>query len=55
MIEDEEKLRVSDPAQHAEMYGDVDPVAHREQLETGARITDKELLERLERSLRWGI
>ena len=55
MIEDEENLKLADPAQHAELYGGADHVARRAQLEKDARSSDRELRERLKFSIRWGL
>lgn len=55
MIEDEDRLKISDPAQYSEILGDEDPSTHRAELENGARRTDRELAEMVERSVKWGL
>ena len=55
MIEDGDNLKINDPAAYSEMYGDEDPSIRRAELERGVRMTDRELVELVERSVKWGI
>ena len=55
MIEDGDNLKINNPTAYSEMYGDEDTSLRRAELERGTRITDRELVERVERSVKWGI
>lgn len=50
----EEKIKVTDPAEYARLIDGKNPQARRAELETGARIADAEVIERVEQSLKWG-
>ncbi|MDO8263199.1 MAG: hypothetical protein Q7T21_08225 [Gallionella sp.] len=54
MIAYEEAIKVTDPAEYARLVEGEDPEARRSKLERGTRITDAELVERVEKSLKWG-
>ncbi|MEX2327626.1 MAG: hypothetical protein WD558_07830 [Pseudomonadales bacterium] len=55
MIADEEDMKVLDPEEYERMFAGEDPVVHRAYLEKGARMTDRELIERIERVMKWGM
>ena len=55
MIQLDESLKIADPAEYERMISDEDPEERRVALEKGARMTDVELIDRVERALEWGI
>lgn len=55
MISAEESLKVTDPEAYTQLVAGEDPNIRRAELEAGSRISDQELLERLDKRLRWGI
>ena len=55
MIQDDESLKTSDPVEYERIISGEDPAARRAELEKGVQMTDKELIERVERALKWGI
>lgn len=55
MIYYESDLKGKDPEEYSRILQGEDPTAHRAELEKGARITDKELVEMVERAMKWGI
>lgn len=55
MSEYEESLKGSDSSEYEGVVSGEDPATRRAELEKGAHMTDQELVERVERSLKWGI
>lgn len=55
LISYEESIKNSDPNEYALLIHGEDPETHRAELEAGARISEEKLLERIERSLKWGV
>jgi hypothetical protein len=55
MIEYDNNLKVSNPAEYARQVAEEGPASHLAELEKGARITNEELLERVQRYAKWGI
>lgn len=55
MIEYEDNVKVNDPAEYAQILGEEDSSTRRAELEKSVRITDRELVELVERSIKWGI
>jgi hypothetical protein len=55
MIEDDASLKVNDPVEYSERYGKEDPLVRRAELEKGAHISNQELIERVQRRLKYGI
>jgi len=55
MIEYDNDLKVSDPDEYARQVAEDGQASRLAELEKGARITNQELLERIERHHKWGI
>lgn len=55
MMEYEDELKVSDPAEYERLIADESSSERRADLEKGMRATDRELIEMMDRSIKWGI